>query len=226
VTGPVHQHHHGSPASATPGKATPTWRLVVTLAVAGALSGWLVATVYRLTLPAVQRYAAARVDGAIREVLESPTRWDTLYLVNGAITKSAPASAYPTEVPTAYVGYDASGRRTAVAVTAAEPGFQELLTLMIGFNPDDGSLLGFKVLDQKETPGLGDKIEVDSSFRIQFAGKLPPLAGVKGRPGGTKSEVQTITGATISSRAVIRIVNHAVAKWQPLLQAYDHARTP
>ncbi|MES1259020.1 MAG: RnfABCDGE type electron transport complex subunit G [Gemmatimonadota bacterium] len=219
-------HQHGSPASVTPGKATPTWKLLVTLAIAGALSGWLVATVYRLTLPAVQRYAAARVEGAIREVLESPTRWDTLYLVGGAITKSAPSGVDPAEVPTAYVGFDAAGKRTGVAVTAAEPGFQELLTLMIGFNPEDGRLLGFKVLDEKETPGLGDKIETDSSFRTQFAGKLPPLAGVKGRPGGTKSEVQTITGATISSRAVIRIVNHAVAKWQPLLQTYDRARAP
>lgn len=222
----THQHHHGAPASAAPGKATPTWRLLVTLAIAGALSGWLVATVYRLTLPAVQRYAAERVAGAIREVLESPARWDTLYLVGGALTRTLPAGADRAEVPTAYVGFDASGKRIGVAVTASEPGFQELLTLMIGFDPASGSLLGFKVLDQKETPGLGDKIELDSSFRSQFASKVPPLTGVKGRPGGTRSEVQTITGATISSRAVIRIVNHAVAKWQPLLQALDHGGAP
>ncbi len=82
------------------------------------------------------------------------------------------------------------------------------------------------MLDQKETPGLGDKIERDSSFRIQFAGKLPPLAGVKGHPGGTPSEVQTITGATISSRAVIRIINDAVARWRPLVQAYRARGTP
>lgn len=226
MTATAHQHHHGAPASATPGKATPTWRLLVTLAIAGGASGWLVATVYRLTLPAVQRYAAERVEGAIREVLESPAKWDTLYLVNGAITRSRPAGVDPAEVPTAYVGFDAAGKQTGAAVTAAEPGFQELLTLMIGFDVESGTLLGFKVLDEKETPGLGDKIELDSSFRTQFASKLPPLSGVKGRPGGTKSEVQTITGATISSRAVIRIVNHAVARWQPLLKAFDHGGTP
>lgn len=226
MTATAHQHHHGAPASLTPGKATPTWRLVVTLALAGGLSGWMVATVYRLTLPAVQRYAAARVDAAVREVLESPARWDTLYLVNGAITRTAPAGANREELPTAYVGFDAGGKRVGAAVTAAEPGFQELLTLMIGFDPQSGTLLGFKVLDQKETPGLGDKVEIDSSFRNQFAGRLPPLSGVKGRPGGTRSEVQTITGATISSRAVIRIINHAVARWLPLLQAYDRGGAP
>jgi len=108
-----------------------------------------------------------------------------------------------------------------VAVTAAEPGFQELLTLMIGFDPATGSLLGFKVLDQKETPGLGDRIERDSAFGRQFAGRVTPLVGVKRRTGSSPSEVQTITGATISSRAVIRIINNGVTRWRPLVEAWD-----
>ena len=74
--------------------------------------------------------------------------------------------------------------------------------------------------EEKETPGLGDKIERDTSFSSQFTGSVPPLKGVKARSGSNLSEVQTITGATISSRAVIRILNHAVEKWQPLLAAY------
>jgi electron transport complex protein RnfG len=158
---------------------------------------------------------------AVREVLKAPARWDTLYLVNGALTRTAPAGADPAEVPKAFVGYDGSGKRLGVAVTAAEPGFQELLTLMIGFDPATGSLLGFKVLDQKETPGLGDRIERDSAFGRQFAGRVTPLVGVKTRAGSSPSEVQTITGATISSRAVIRIINDGVARWRPLIDAWD-----
>ena len=105
---------------------------------------------------------------------------------------------------------------------AAEPGFQELLTLMIGFDPSTGALTGYKVLDQKETPGLGDKVEVDKTFGAQFAGRITPIKGVKGAvAAGNPSQVQTITGATISSRAVIRIINNAVAKWRPLLEAHD-----
>jgi Na+-translocating ferredoxin:NAD+ oxidoreductase RnfG subunit len=46
---------------------------------------------------------------------------------------------------------------------------------------------------------------------------------VKRVGGGNPSQVQTITGATISSRAVIRIINHAVARWRPLLLAFDQA---
>jgi electron transport complex protein RnfG len=214
-------HQHGAPAAITPSKSTPAWRLLVTLALAGALSGWLVVSVYNVTLPAVQKHAAEQAYAAVREVLKAPARWDTLYLVDNALTRTAPAKADLADIPKAFVGFDASGNRMGVAITAAEPGFQELLTLMIGFNPKGGTLIGFKVLDEKETPGLGDKIERDTAFGAQFTGRVAPLQGVKGRAGKPPSEVQTITGATISSRAVIRIINNAVAKWRPLLDAWD-----
>lgn len=214
-------HHHGPPAAIPPSKSTPAWRLLLTLALAGATSGWLVVSVYKVTLPAVRKYAAEQVNAAVREVLKAPARWDTLYLVNDALTRTAPDKVDLADIPKAFVGFDASGKRLGVAITAAEPGWQELLTLMIGFDPQTGTLIGFKVLDQKETPGLGDKIERDTAFGGQFTGRVAPLHGVKGRAGKPPSEVQTITGATISSRAVIRIINHAVARWRPLLDAWD-----
>lgn len=214
-------HQHGAPAAITPSKSTAAWRLLLTLAAAGAASGWLVATVYNVTLPAVEKHAAEQLNAAVHEVLKAPVRWDTLYLINNALTRTAPAKSAMADTPKAFVGFDAAGTRVGVAVTATEPGFQELLTLMIGFDPRTGTLIGFKVLDEKETPGLGDKIERDTAFGAQFVGRVAPLQGVKGRAGKPPSEVQTITGATISSRAVIRIVNNAVAKWRPLIDAWD-----
>jgi Na+-translocating ferredoxin:NAD+ oxidoreductase subunit G len=217
----THQHQHGGPPSATPQKMTPAWKLLATLAVAGAAAGWLVVMVYNITLPAIQKHAGEQVDGAVREVLKAPVRWDTLYLIGNAVTATPPAGSNIRELTKAFVGFDAAGARIGVAVVAAEPGFQELLTLMIGFDPSTGALTGYKVLDQKETPGLGDKVEVDKSFGAQFAGRIVPLKGVKTLVAGNPSQVQTITGATISSRAVIRIINDAVAKWRPLLEAHD-----
>jgi electron transport complex protein RnfG len=213
-------HHHGAPA-VRPNRSTPAWQLLLTLAIAGAGSGWMVATVYNITIPAVRKHAAEQVNAAVREVLKAPTRWDTLYLSGDVLSRTPPPGTDIAEVPKAFIGYDAGGNRLGVAVTAAEPGFQELLTLMIGFEPASGTLIAFKVLDQKETPGLGDKIEKDTAFGGQFAGKVPPLVGVKGRQGKPPSEVQTITGATISSRAVIRIINDAIARWRPLLDAWE-----
>jgi electron transport complex protein RnfG len=196
-----------------------SWRLLATLGIAGAAAGLLVVAVYRATLPTIERYAAQKEAGAVREVLAAPARWDTVYLVKGTLTKSVTADERKT-LPHAYLGFDAAGKPTGAAITAQEPGFQEEVLLMIGFEPASGRLIGFKVLDQKETPGLGDKIERDTSFGSQFAGRVAPLTGVKGREPTGEHEVQTITGATISSRAVIRIIDHAIEQWQPLLVAY------
>ena len=216
-----HVHHHAAPAAE--GRQVPAARLLVTLAIAGAASGLLVVSVYRITLPAVQRYAGQQLEQAVREVLKAPARWDTLYLVEGALVALPPEGVDQRELPKAFLGRDATGKRTAVAVTAQEPGFQEELAVMIGFDPGTGTLTGIKLLEQKETPGLGDKIVTDSAFANQFPGRIVPLRRVKTRSGGDRSEVQTITGATISSRAVIRIVNNAVARWQSLLTAFARA---
>lgn len=214
-------HTHGAPPSVTPRASTPAWRLVATLAIAGAISGWLVSSVYQWTLPAIEQHAAEREKAAVFEVLGAPARWDTLYLVDDALTRTAPATTGYARAPRAFVGFNADGQELGVAITGTEPGFQDNVTVMIGFKPATGALIGFRVLEQKETPGLGDKIEIDTSFTGQFAGRTPPLRGVKGTTSGGTDEVQTITGATISSRAVVRIINNAITRWSPLLEAWN-----
>jgi electron transport complex protein RnfG len=193
---------------------------VATIALGGAFAGALVAYVYDRTLPAIQRYADARIEGAVREVLAGPVRLDTLYLVGEALSRTPPAGIALRETTKAYVGYDGAGSRIGVAVEAGAPGFADEVRLMVGFNPATSALTGYAVLSQKETPGLGDKIAKDTAFVGRFRGKVAPLSGTKNsttEPG----MVQTITGATISSRAVIRIINEALARWQPRLAAFD-----
>ena len=221
-----HEHQHGAPVALEPTAATPAWRLLFTLGLAGAAAGLLVVSVYRATLPTIERYAAVKADAAVREVLAAPARWDTLYLVNDVLVAVAPSGANPRALAKAFVGRDSGGARTGVAVVADGPGFQETLSLMVGFEPAKGALIGIKVLEQKETPGLGDKIERDPSFLGQFIKRIAPVTGVKAKAADNTNQVQTITGATISSRAVIRIVNRAVARWRPLLRAYDKGAAP
>ncbi len=226
-----HAHHHGPPEAPSAIAIAPpatlkapevsSLKLLATLAIAGAAAGLLVVAVYKATLPTIEKHEAAKVEGAVREVLKAPARWDTLYLQNGALTKSPVPGDDRKALPTVYLGFDASGKTLGAAVTAQEPGFQGEVLLMIGFEPSRRTLIGFKVLEEKETPGLGDKIERDTSFASQFVGRVAPLKGVKRRDATDPSQVQTITGATISSRAVIRIINHAVERWQPLLAAYQ-----
>ena len=84
-----------------------------------------------------------------------------------------------------------------------------------------------KVLESKETPGLGDKIEKDADFVGQFEGALIPLLGVKARnASGDPHEIDMITGATISSRTIIRTINNAIERFGPMFDAYDEGTGP
>jgi len=211
------------PATAPAGAAAPAGRLLVTLGGAGGLAGLLIVLTVRGTLPTIEANRAERLRAAIREVLAAPARADTLYLVNGALSAEPPSGSDRKRLERVFLGYDGQGKRVGFAISAGEPGFADVVTLIFGYDPGAEKVLGMKVLGSKETPGLGDRIEKDSAFVKQFRGIPLPLAGVKAGSANDPGEVDMITGATISSRAVIRIIDRAVARWQPLLLAYREA---
>jgi electron transport complex protein RnfG len=211
-------HNHGGPPLLDPPIPVPSWRLLATLGLAGALAGGLIVMVYGATRPRIEAHRAALVEAAIREVLGAPARWDTLYLSEGRLTADLAEGTDSRGLERAFIGYDEAGAFVGAAVTAEEPGFSDLVTLIYGLEPESGTLLGMKVLGHKETPGLGDKIE-RAAFTEQFVGAITPIQGVKAAV-GSANEVQTITGATISSRTVIKIINTATDRWRPLLRAY------
>jgi len=202
-------------------------RLVLTLAVAGALAGGLLMGAYQATLPAITANKQAALERAVQEVLQQPARWEPLFLVDGRVVAEVPAGQDARSPERVYLGFDDAGAPVGFAVSAAQPGFQDVIRLIYGYDPRSGRLLGMKVLESKETPGLGDKIEKDLRFVGQFAGKAPPLLGVKpGEAGEDPAKVDMITGATISSRAVVRILNDSLARVGPALRAYSPAEAP
>ena len=209
-----------APPGVTAPPSVPSSRLLMTLGLGGAFAGLLLATVYEKTLPAIQKHADERIAGAVNEVLGQPARVETLYLIGDRLSRTPPTGVALREVTKAYVGFDDQDARTGVAVEAAEPGFADEVRLMVGFDPATRTLTGYAVLGQKETPGLGDKIEKDAKFLARFKGKVAPVKGVK-TSSTDPGTVETITGATISSRAVIQIINRAVEQWQPRLLTFD-----
>jgi Na+-translocating ferredoxin:NAD+ oxidoreductase subunit G len=206
-----------------PDAGTPSWRLLLVLGGAGALAGLLLVLAWQWTTPSITAHRARVEQAAIAEVLKMPATTDTLFLVDGRLSRTP--SGDPARLERLVEGFDARGTRVGVAVVAGEPGFADVVSVMIGFDPASGELLGMKILGHKETPGLGDKIEKDATFFGQFAGARAPLRGVKARSDDDKSQIVTITGATISARTVIRIINNAVARWQPLVAAYTPERS-
>lgn len=193
------------------------WKLVSVLAGAGAAAGLLLMLVHQATAPAIAAHAEARRRLAVEEVLQQPARFDTLYVHDGALVAELPQGLDPSAFEPVYAGYDELGQLVGFAVTAERTGYQDVVRLMFGYNPERGELLGMTVLSSKETPGLGDSIEKDEAFVGQFAGVRPPLVGVK--PGADQDvhSVQMITGATISSRAVIGAIQDALERLGPAL---------
>lgn len=109
-------------------------------------------------------------------------------------------------------------RKTAgFAFVAVGSGFADKIKLVIAVDSKCEKFLGFDVLSSNETPGFGDKIKEDK-FRDQFkgiaAGNLELI-----KAGETKdSEVLAISGATVSSEAVVKIFNTYIGKIKEKLQ--------
>ena len=201
-------------------KEVPSWRLLALMTSAGAIAGALIVSVYQLTLPRIERHKSEVERAAVLEVLKSPESFDTLYLVNGTLVKALPAGTEAKGLEKLYLGRDASGKRVGFAISGTENGFQDPITVMFGYDATAHAVIAMKVISNKETPGLGDKIVKDTMFVHEFAAAAAPLAGVKRGKSKTPNDVEMITGATISSRAVIQIINNAIARWQPLMDKY------
>ncbi len=98
---------------------------------------------------------------------------------------------------------------------AAGSGFADKIELVVAVDKDFQKLAGFDILASNETPGFGDQIKYDY-FRDQFKGApAEELALVKtgeGRPEKIDSEIVAITGATVSSEAVVEIINNSITQ--------------
>lgn len=98
-------------------------------------------------------------------------------------------------------------------------GFQGKIVLMVGLNDDLNKISAIEILEQVETPGLGTKV-TETEFTKQFnnLNTLPNVGWVKGAPPSKPNEIQTITGATISSKAVVNIINDGLKHLRELKQ--------
>jgi electron transport complex protein RnfG len=216
MTGPA----HGAPAAPTPPAGPTAAKLILTLGGLGALAGLVIVVAYTATLPAIEANKARVLAAAIEEVLGAPARYDTLYVSGDSLTRTRPVDVDPAALDVVYLGYRADSSVIGFAVTGAAPGFADVIRLIFGYDPRDSTVLAMKVLEQKETPGLGDKIEKDSAFVADFREALTPLNGVKESDGTDAAEIDMITGVTISSRTVIRVINQTLERVGPLLAAH------
>ncbi|MFZ5562899.1 MAG: FMN-binding protein [Thermodesulfobacteriota bacterium] len=100
-----------------------------------------------------------------------------------------------------------NGEPAGWVIKSSGQGYADKIELLVGVNADLSAITGLFILNQKETPGLGNKI-IETAWRQQFIQK-PTGQGLTVVKTGAKAinEIDAISGATISSRAVCTIIN-------------------
>lgn len=121
-----------------------------------------------------------------------------------------------------YKAVDEGNNCAGFAFVAVGPGFADKIKLVIALDETCGKFLGFKVLSSNETPGFGSKITEDY-FGSQF--KNAPAANLEltktGEPDVIDARIVAISGATVSSEAVIKIFNAYILKIKEQLKGKE-----
>ena len=170
-------------------------KMLVALTTIGLISGGALAGVYKAASPLIEKHRIEALKKAIFEVLPDAKEYKEMEIKGIKF----------------YQGLDDKGKPVGIAFEAEGNGFQDKISMMAGIDNNFEKLTGMKVLYQIETPGLGNKIEFDD-FRDQFKGLLtnPEIGYVKNVKPDKPNEIQAITAATISSAAVVKILNKQI----------------
>jgi Na+-translocating ferredoxin:NAD+ oxidoreductase subunit G len=191
-------------------------KVVGTLTVAGLVSGLAIVSAFQATLPRIQKNQAEALERAVFKVLPGASRMERLAWDGSRLQVAVAGKGELAD--TIFSGYGADGAILGFAVPAGGPGFQDTIRVIYGLDPAGAKVLGMEVLESRETPGLGDRIYKDEKFVAEFHDLVvePVIRLIKGH-GTAPNEVDAITGATISSTAIVRILNNANAVWRPRL---------
>jgi electron transport complex protein RnfG len=202
----------GIPAAPAPS----TLKLIMTLAFAGLFSGLAIVGIYEVTLPRITANKAAALKRAVFEVVPGSERMERMVWTDGKLVVDENEEV----VPAIYAAFGADNALVGYAIPWNGAGFQDNIKLIYGFDSARRRIVGMSVLESRETPGLGDRIFKDQNFVDEFKNLAvdPEVVSVKGTGEG-ENEVDAITGATISSKAVVKIINSANETWLPRIPA-------
>lgn len=178
--------------------------MVVVLFAVTLIASAAVGYVHDLTAVEIEKAKQEKQENAIRQVI--PGEFDNN--PNAEVWKKQTADGGELE----FYPAKKNGQLVGTAVkTYTNNGFGGQVWLMVGFNPD-GTINNYSVLEHKETPGLGSKMDLwfTKEGRGNIVGKKPGSIGLKVTKDG--GDVDAITAATISSRAFLDAINRAASE--------------
>jgi electron transport complex protein RnfG len=202
---------------------TSSVAMLRTLSLVAGISGLLVVLAHQLSMPLIAENKRIAIERALFKVMPAAVARRNFRVTKDGIEPVADDRADGTLI---YAGYDKQGHLAGIALEAAAQGYQDVIRLLYSYDPVCQCIRGIEVLKMAETPGIGDKIARDAAFQENFraldarlnstgTGLAHDIVMVKH---GTRTEpwqIDAISGATISSRAVARMLNDSAQQLLP-----------
>jgi electron transport complex protein RnfG len=207
------------------GSTTPGTAMILVLTGIAMLSGLLVVLTDQFTRPFIEENQRLAIEAAVNKVIPGSVTHKQFLLTHGKlepVIKGADGTII-------HAGYDARGKLLGIAAETGAQGYAGMIYLLYGYDPGCECIRGIKVLKMAETPGLGDKIMSDPEFQANFkalearldasqTALIHPIVTVKHGSKSEAWEIDAISGATISSKAVGKALNLSAQSLLPKLK--------
>ncbi len=176
---------------------TDIFKIGFTLCAITAVSAFVLALVNDITAPVIAANVARKQTAAMQKVLPEATGFTETEQLDEKIN---------TIVKSMYEANDENGNTIGYAVMVSPYGYGGEISLAVGVD-NDLKVTGVDVISQTETAGLGNKCTEDE-FKNQYIGKTLGIDVVKKDP--KENEIDAISSATVTSKAVTSGVNAAI----------------
>jgi electron transport complex protein RnfG len=209
------------------GPGVPVWAMYRALVGVGLACGLLIVSVHEATEPRIRANRVAARGEAVLAVLPGAVTSRAFMLGHRIV--AAPVGAAG---PLVFAGYAADGSLVGLSLEARAMGYQDVVRLVYGYAPGREQIVGLEILESRETPGLGDRVETDAAYVANFAALdvrvtadgvalARPIEIVKPGEKTAPHQIDTISGATITSTAVARMVADSAGRWVPVLRRHQ-----
>jgi electron transport complex protein RnfG len=178
------------------------------------ISGVALGFVYEITLPKIEAAKLAAKTEAYQVVFPEAKE----FVADDTLTQQASKAAETALIPNGLDGItidealsamDASGKKIGyVMLVSTQKGYGGTITLSLGYTLD-GTITGMEILTINETAGMGAKA-AQPEFKSQFAGKKVEQFEVTKTGATADNQIDAISGATITSKAVTNAVNAGI----------------
>ena len=204
---------------------TSAWSMYRAIVGIGAFCALVIVVVFQSTAARIRDNQERFLAAAIAEVLpETRTTVAVGLAEDGRLVPTTETLALPV-----FLAFDEAEQLAGAVLTAMGMGYQDNIRVLYAYSFEKNAIVGFKILESKETPGLGDRVEIEPHFIANFealdaslsadgSALANPIVTVKQGEKTDPWQIDGITGATITSEALGNILNNSASEWVPVLE--------